>query len=251
MSEQELFHVAGVDGCNAGWCVATASAHQTGRESLGRTLQLETFFVTATFADVLSKTQSCKLVCVDIPIGLSEGEQRRRCDIEARRLLGPPRASSVFPPPVRQALVAKDRETASKINLECSGKRLSCQSFNILEKIRQVDNLIKPGLQSRIREIHPEISFWALNNERPMQHKKSRLSGRNERMRLLSHIFPRLEEIVALARKPKEMAPDDILDAFVAVWTARLVVVGKAVPLPLNPPFDRKGLRMEILCPAV
>jgi predicted RNase H-like nuclease len=252
MSTTKSFQTAGVDGCKAGWCVAIVRAvSKRGGAAADYVLELRSFFVASTFGRVLAETEDCALVCLDIPIGLCEGEGARECDTAARRLLGGRRASSVFPAPVRQALLANDRETASKINFKCSGKKLSCQSFNILEKIRQVDNLIKPELQRQIREIHPEISFWALNNKRPMQHKKSRLSGRNQRMQLLSHTFPGLEEIVALARKPREMAPDDILDAFVAVWTAAQTICGKTITLPENPACDSTGLRMEILCPAL
>ena len=82
-----------------------------------------------------------------------------------------------------------------------------------------------------------------------MQHKKRRLVGRKERMKLLVPIFSGLEQIVAETRKPKEVEPDDILDALVAAWTAGQTVIGKAGTLPQNPEFDSKGLRMEILCP--
>jgi len=100
-----------------------------------------------------------------------------------------------------------------------------------------------------VREIHPEISFWALNNQKPMQYSKKRLIGLKERMKLLVPIFSGIEKIVADARKPKEVEPDDILDALVAAWTAGQTVIGKAETLPQNPEFDSKGLRVEILCP--
>ncbi|MHC4622058.1 MAG: DUF429 domain-containing protein [Planctomycetota bacterium] len=250
MSEQELFHVAGVDGCKAGWCVATASAHQTGRESLGRTLQLETFFVTATFADVLSKTQSCKLVCVDIPIGLSEGEQRRRCDIEARRLLGSPRASTVFPAPVRPCLSADDYQTACGISLEHSGKKLSRQSFGLLKKIRDVDGLMTPELQDRVREVHPEVSFWALNGGVSLLQNKKTVPGQVNRYQLLEGVFKNVGDVLAEAA-PGGYGMDDALDALVAAWTAAQTICGKTLTLPENPACDSRGLKMEILCHAV
>ena len=92
--------------------------------------------------------------------------------------------------------------------------------------------------------------FWALNDKKPIQRNKRKLTGRNERMKLLSAIFSDLEEIVAEARKPKEVAPDDILDALAAAWTAGLAVMGNAGTLPKSPELDSKGLRVEILCPA-
>jgi len=68
-------------------------------------------------------------------------------------------------------------------------------------------------------------------------------------VRLLGPIFSELERIVAETRKPKELAPDDILDALVAAWTAGRTVIEKAKTLPENPELDSKGLKMEILCP--
>ena len=107
-----------------------------------------------------------------------------------------------------------------------------------------------PELQRRVREIHPEILFWALNGRKPIQHNKKKLVGRNERMKLLAPIFPDVQELIAKARRPKQAAPDDILDALVAAWTAGQAVVGKGKTLPENPKIDSKGLKMEILYPS-
>jgi predicted RNase H-like nuclease len=249
MSIKNLFRVAGVDGCKAGWLVAIISVTKKGkRTDTSCVYDLKCILVASTFAEVLSKTADCELVCVDIPIGLSD-RKRRECDLAARKVLGGQRASSVFPAPIRLCLLAKDYKTACEISFEHSDRKLSWQSFFLLDKIRQVDDLMSPVLQQRIREIHPELSFWALKNKKPTRYKKTRLVGRKERMKLLAPIFSELERIVAEARKPKEVAPDDILDALVAAWTAGQVVLGKAETLPENPELDSKGLRMEILCP--
>ena len=250
MSIKEPFQVAGVDGCKAGWFVVIASGAKTGsRQNARCLLTIESFSVAHTFAGVLGKTSRCKLLCVDIPIGLSDGPTPRQCDVAARKLLGRPRASSIFPPPIRQCLAAKDPETASEICFRHSGKKLNRQSFFIMNKIRQVDEVVTPQLQRRVREIHPEISFCALNSGKPVQYPKRKLAGRKERVRLLSPIFPDVQELLASARKPGEVAADDILDALVAVWTAGQAVIGRAKTLPGEPGRDRKGLRMEILYP--
>jgi len=244
------FQVAGVDGCKAGWFVAVVSAMEVGTgASTTCVYALQEFWVAHTFNEILPKIKQFELVCVDIPIGLSDGNRPRECDLAARKILRGKRASSVFPAPIRQCLWAKDYETASKICFERSGKKLNRQSFALLEKIRRVDDLMTLALQRQVREIHPEISFWALNNQKPMQYSKKRLIGLKERMKLLVPIFSGIEKIVADARKPKEVEPDDILDALVAAWTAGQTVIGKAETLPQNPEFDSKGLRVEILCP--
>ena len=256
MSIQQSFQVAGVDWCRAGWCVAIVSVTRRNSriDAPPCVFKLKSFLVASTFTEVLSKATDCELVCVDIPIGLSNGPYERSCDLAARKLLGQPRGSSVFPAPLRPALVANDRETASRITLECTKARkhgpvgVNKQTFSLFPGVNDVDDEIEPFKQDRIREVHPEISFWALNAKKPMQHKKRRLVGRKERMKVLSPIFSDLEKVVAETRKPKEVAPDDILDALVAAWTAGQTVTGKSGTLPQNPEFDSKGLKMEILC---
>jgi len=250
VSTRQLFYVAGVDGCKGGWFVVIVSRmKEDSRTDTPCVLKVKKSLVARDFAEVLSKTTDCELVCVDIPIGLSDGNRPRGCDVAARELLHRPRASSIFPAPIRPCLMAKDYETACRISSEHSGKNLTKQSFALLKKIRQVNDLITPALQNRFREIHPEISFWALNNKRPMRHNKKRFVGRKERAKLLSAIFENVEKIISEARRPGKVAPDDILDALVAAWTACQAVSGKTETLPQKPELDSKGLRIEILYP--
>jgi predicted RNase H-like nuclease len=77
MSTKQLFHVAGVDGCKAGWFVAIASATGETETDTFCEFNLKNVFIASTFTEVLSKTSDCKLVCVDIPIGLSDGDKPR------------------------------------------------------------------------------------------------------------------------------------------------------------------------------
>jgi len=250
---ERCFQVAGVDGCRAGWfaAIATVERRNSGSDA-SYTYRLTDFFMATTFAEVLSKTGDCELVCVDIPIGLSDGAKPRQCDVAARRILGRGRASSVFPPPIRACLAVSDYETASRICFEHSGKKLTKQGFFIMAKIREVDLAMTPQLQSAfggVREIHPEISFWALAGGRPARHNKKSVAGRKERIVLLSAIFSDLEQFVAQARQPGKVVPDDILDAVAAAWTAGRAVIGKANTLPENREFDSRGLKMEILYP--
>jgi len=250
MPNQDTLEVAGVDGCKGGWFVIIASAmNENYQTAVQCVLKLKSFSVRSFFTEVLSETTDCKLVCVDIPIGLSNGRKQRECDVAARKILRRPRASSVFTAPVRSCLSANNYKTASKICFEHSGKKLNKQSFFLLDKIRQVDGLMTPVLQRRVREIHPEVSFWLINDKKAMQYNKRRLIGRRERMKVLSPVFSDIEKIVAKARKPREVAPDDILDALVAAWTAGQTVMGKAGTLPEKPELDSKSLKMEILCP--
>ena len=89
---------------------------------------------------------SLDIVAVDIPIGLNEGYEAggRFCDRQARKCLRG-RASSVFPAPVRPVLAASSREEACTLSRASAphGKAISKQTFAILPKIREVDELLR------------------------------------------------------------------------------------------------------------
>lgn len=248
MSPEQSFQVAGVDGCKEGWFIATTSITMKNETDTSCEFNLKNVSIASTFAEVLSETSDCKLICVDIPIGLSDEDKPRECDGAARELLKGQRASSVFPPPIRQCLSAKDYTEANKISIEHSGKGLTPLSFAILNKIREVDDLMTPELQHRVREIHPEISFWALNNKKPIQQNKKTVLGQTQRHKLLQEIFTNMDSILA-QMPPHGYVMDDALDALAAAWTAGQAVIGKAKTLPEKPPLDSKGLKMEILYP--
>jgi predicted RNase H-like nuclease len=248
MSTKQLFYVAGIDGCKSGWFIATTLVTMKNETDTSCEFNLKNVFIASTFAEVLSKTSDCKLVCVDIPIGLSDGNRLRECDVAARKLLHGQRASSVFPSPIRLCLSAVDYETASKISFEHTGKKLTKQSFALMKKIREVDDLITPEFQNRVREIHPEILFWALNGQKPIELNKKTIPGQAQRHNLLQKIFTDIDSI--LVRAPVYgCAMDDALDAIITAWTAGQAVIGKAKTLPEKPPLDSKGLKMEMLYP--
>lgn len=196
------------------------------------------------FIDLIRQEPKPKIIAIDIPIGLWE-KGDRTCDKEARALLGWPRRCSVFPPPPRSALKAEDYNEARELSIKAtSGKSLSKQSFAIAEKIRQVDEWISPRRQQRVLEVHPEVSFWALNKGNSLKNNKKSGDGMEERLRLLRPLFVDLDGLLAVIDR-HNAAVDDLLDAAVAVWTARRVAAGEECRLR-SEERDCKGLRMEI-----
>ena len=133
-------------------------------------------FVRRAFSDVLGSPVT--LICVDIPIGLLDRPGQRACDVIARGILGRGRGSSVFPSPSRCALSFADFRTASNVNFQFTGRKLNKQSFNISLKVREVDEVMEPGMQERLREVHPELSFGSLNEGASVQANKRTESGR-------------------------------------------------------------------------
>jgi predicted RNase H-like nuclease len=198
------------------------------------------------FDEVLSLSPRPAVIAVDIPIGLLDTLQPggRECDRQARRLLGR-RASSVFTPPIRALLEATRYEQVQSYGV-------SIQAFGILPKIREVDRLMTPELQKIVHEAHPELAFRSLTRA-PMQHNKKTLAGREERLRALEQepgkLFRQIRsafENGQKAFKRVQVAPDDLLDAYVLAWTAFRITNRQAGRLPVNRLVDKKGLRMEI-----
>ena len=141
-------------------------------------------------------------------------------------------------------LAADDYEEACALSRTASGRAISKQLFHILPKIREVDLVLAaaPGLQARLVEMGPELSFTVLTGA-PMREAKRTAEGRGERLAALRPVFGDLGDLVA--RPPAGAAPDDVLDAIVGAWTARRYAGG--THLQLGGGFDETGLRMEMI----
>lgn len=230
----------GVDGCPAGWFFVALEPSGRSRWGIVRAL-----------ADLAGETSEPARVFVDIPIGLRDGPGPRECDRMARRALGRRRASSVFPAPARPVLDAVDYEDAKRRSREATGKALSKQAFAILRRCREVDGLLRGDAKARriVREIHPEVCFWAFAGRRPMEHNKKTEEGFRERIELLERFRPSAErEIEDMLRQFKrtEVARDDAVDALAAAVTAAAPAAALRT-LPPQPHEDRTGLRMEMV----
>ena len=204
------------------------------------------------FPDVILASSNAEIFAIDMPIGLLEEARRggRTCDSEGRDILGSPRRSSIFSPPARPALRAMSYQDALRINRNSSSARIgiSRQSFGLFRRLKEVDDLMCqfPDLQERIREVHPELCFRAMNNGIPMQHSKRTARGIQDRVVLLQRSgFSHLREWLCLHLKAR-VAPDDILDACASCWTAERIHLGIALRIPAEPETDSWGLRMEM-----
>ena len=243
--------VVGVDGCKRGWFA----------------VRVEDDFAQEATADVFPSLRSlldawgdATLVLIDIPIGLPDaGRPERGADRAARRLLRPLRHNSVFATPSRATIdhVRSGRgaeyEALSAANHREIGKRLSRQSAAIIPKIAEVDEVLLGDVAARsmVREMHPELCFWALNGRRPMMHRKQDAQGIAERLELLSGLLPWAASIFerTLTRyRRASVQRDDILDAMAAATAlpAHPLLSGLQ-SVPADPERDRQGLPMEML----
>jgi predicted RNase H-like nuclease len=219
--------VIGVDGTNGGWIVA---ARASGTIACWRIARFDELFL---------ESARPRVVAIDIPIGLPD-HGSRACDLEARKLLGQPRGSSVFPAPTRTLLAQKSYP----------GKGISKQAWMLKPKIEEADLLLRRTAAARVvtHEVHPELCFFYMNGRAPMEHAKRKPAGEAERLALLRDwcggaIDQALERVRLRQLKGQR---DDVIDAFAALWTAERIAEGKAVTHPANPELDAHGLAMSI-----
>jgi predicted RNase H-like nuclease len=222
--------LAGIDGYKNGW---VAAIELRPGETVVRAYP--------NFRSILGDG-SITLVVIDIPIGLLD-RGARTCDVEARRLLGRARGSSVFPSPIRTMLDADTWDEACRRRVQQEGKKCSKQVAGILPKIREVDEGMTPAAQHRVREGHPELCFTMMNQGKSMSFNKKMKQGQEERLSLLLHHFPD----ILMQLRVVSGARTDIIDAYACLWTARRVFQGKAVSLTADTEVDRKGLKAGII----
>ena len=154
--------ICGADGCKAGWVVIFKDL-DSGSISWPPGLTVHEL------ACLAYSELAPQVIALDMPIGLPE-RGPRACDLEARQLLGPGRASSVFPAPIRPVLAATSYYCACQIRFQVEEKKLSRQAWAITRKIGEVDDMLRHDseLSARVREVHPEVSFYFLAGERPV-----------------------------------------------------------------------------------
>ena len=228
----------GVDGCKTGW-IGIGLCDGDGHEVK----------VFTKFRDLVDHYSAACLILVDMPIGLVCLADRRVCERKARKLVG----SAVFSTLSRKVVykVAKiptseykrAQKEAQILNRSAKFKKetgITKQAHGIAVKIAQVDKVMTScNTPKNVREVHPEVCFWALNGEIALSHSKkaTRSRGIDERLEILKCHEVNAGEIFNYSltdgmydfsrdkyRKylRKEVAKYDILDALAAAVTARL-----------------------------
>ena len=205
--------VAGVDGTKGGWVAVTLEDGRFSADSVVR--PIETTFDGLGHVDVIA---------VDVPIGFGP----RLADGAARAYLKG-NASTVFTTPRRELL-----EGAF-----APGLGLSKQSWSLGPRILHVTRLAESD--PRIHEVHPEVSFRAMNDGRPLRYAKKTAGGALERIALLREHAIELRGLTSAATAPL----DDVLDAAAAAWSAHRIATGEARTLP-DPPELVEGRAVAV-----
>lgn len=191
-------------------------------------------------------------ILVDVPIGMREESAKTRpCDREARDVLGHPRSSSVFAVPVRDAVYEDSYEDAKRVQEERTEGSIGRQTWNISGKIKELDEFFleeAPEARGRVRESHPEVCFWALNDGGAMEYSKTQQPAGAfwERVDVLEDadgdVLGRIRE--AGTGLCAEVSNDDIVDAFALALTAS-PLTGEL--RTLGGEKDPNGLPMEMV----
>lgn len=203
----------GVDACPGGWLATILSDNDDPR-----------IVCYDAFDELWQEHRNSSRILVDIPIGLPE-EGIRACDQKARTLLGC-RGSSVFDTICRPLLDIEDYERANAKYRELTGKGLSQQAWYLREKIQQVDAVVQQDGRAKavLRESHPELCFYAINDRNPVAYGKKSERGREKRMDLLESKLDdpkRLYEKTMERFLRKHVGRDDIIDAIALAVAAR------------------------------
>ncbi len=239
----------GVDGARAGWVGACLRSSPSLKSSTWETtIRLFPDFQAVT---THAAEYGSVALAIDIPIGLPDHVEPRACDIAARKLL-PGRASCVFNPPSRDLLASTgnyatvQQIVAKKQKIDPDARSLTRQSAALIPKIAEVDAWIRehPMSEDWLFECHPELAFASLRGGDPAPPKRSP-AGAVERIRLLRHLFPDLEDqIEAIAAPTVDLA--DSLDAYAALSVALRCLRGEHKELG-DGQRDNAGVPMRIV----
>jgi predicted RNase H-like nuclease len=212
-------------------------------------------FVTAHIADSLTKLLSTvndiQAVGIDMPLGLVE-TGRRQADLDARDFVGK-RRNSVFLMPPRAVWKQEDTwydDSWEQANQRCrqltrdelspDGYGLPRQTWGLRVKLREANECLATD-KYPLHEVHPEVSFAAMNGK-PLTHRKISWTGHITRRALLAKHDIHLPDQLGNAGNARL---DDVLDAAAAAWSAHRIATGHASRLPTEPPSGQEHISIQ------
>lgn len=244
---------AGLDGCRGGWVLARWDGADGLR--LSRIPAVALLFGGPDAPDIAA---------IDMPIGLPEtsGLGGRVAERAVRPKLGM-RQSSVFSVPARAAVMAGlgEGDEGERYRAACAAARahsdppraVSRQCFHLFPKIGELDELLRarPELRELLVECHPEVAFWAMNAQVPLELPKKVKNrpyppGIDLRRGLLAAAGVPTDALTEQGARALGAGLDDLVDACACAVTAKRVAEGKALRFPDPPGRDAFGLPIAI-----
>jgi len=228
--------IGGVTTCPAGWLVIP------GRLA-GVTVVAEEAFTLRTFMEVLDYRPKFDFACVNIPFGYPQFPRRqyRRCDEEARELIGWPRMINVRPVPSRAALFAKSRTEAQDLE-----PWLTRNDLRRFKWMREAAIEIQPFHSRSFYSANADLSFQHMNGDEPLTTNPYHEEGQVERLELIRQKMPGLDDVVNRV-PPQGAGLPHMFEAAAMLWSARRAS-GRAISrLPADPEWDDQGIRVELV----
>jgi predicted RNase H-like nuclease len=226
--------IAGVEPCPGGWLVVSGRLQ-------GITAHPQEPEVFPTFAEILDYRPSFEIIAIHCHLSFPEEDTPggRTCDRLARQLLGWPRSGAIGSPPSRQYMRTHDHDLRAQKGLNPINARL-------MRRFAEVAEEMQPYRQRQVFEVHPELSLFQLNDEKPMQHSKYTDEGVAERRALVESKIPGAADVLD-AEVARGVTARHLLDAMADMVTARRIAARAVIRLPEDPEWDEMGVRMELL----
>lgn len=176
--------------------------------------------------EIIDWAEPVAAIGIDIPVGLVDTGYRQ-ADVEARRFVMP-LWQSVFMAPPAGVLDARSYGDANSELARRGEPRISRQAWALVPRIEEAAEVA--DADARVHEVHPEVSFRTLAGH-GLECSKKTWNGLSLRRRLLESAGIRLPDELAGAGGA---APDDVVDAAVAAWSAQRIAAGTAGSLPVS-----------------
>jgi predicted RNase H-like nuclease len=223
--------VVGVDAWRGGW---VAVVLEDGQVSATRPA--------ASLDEIADGYPDAAAIGVDMPLGLVERGWREADRLGAARL-GAQR-SRLFMVPPRAVWLAATHEQAVLRCRQLTDPPAGCsrQAWGLREKLLPANELYA-RMPGRLFEVHPEISFAALNGGAPVAASKKTWNGQMARRALLARAGVVLPDDLGAAGN---IPPDDVLDAGAVAWSAARIAGGQASSLPQPPQAGADGAAIAI-----
>jgi predicted RNase H-like nuclease len=114
------------------------------------------------------------------------------------------------------------------------------QTWGLHVKLREANECLATK-KYPLHEVHPEVSFAAMNGQ-PLKHSKISWTGHITRRALLTEHGIELPDQLGKAGKA---SLDDVLDAAAAAWSAHRIATGHASRLPTEPPSGQEHISIQ------
>jgi predicted RNase H-like nuclease len=212
---------------------------------VGARLQAITAFPTEpevfpTFAELLDYRPAFDVIAIHCHLSFPSEDTPggRTCDRIARQLVGFARGGAITSPPSRHLLTTGDLDQRAR-------KGLSPITAQMLRRYAEVAEEMQPYRQRQVFEVHPELSFFQLNDDKAMQHAKESPEGVLERKTLVEARIPGIDAVLGASIPGVELR--HLLDASADMVTARRIAARAVDRIPEDPEWDEAGVRMELL----